>query len=404
LVKLGDWSFKVDQLDEAGRLYQAARGAAALQASFALGRVAERRREWKKVIEIIGALTGEYPQAAPPYELLRTAYAALGQADKAEDARQSAAAAEWKAIPPVDDPFLDQLMDLCHSATRLLKHAGLLSRTGYAERAIQVGRRAVEADPNDAGARDFLARTLLAFSSARPELLEEALAQLTECLRIKPADPVPLGGFATEFFKSPRPRPAVERLRSLLRGRSDIPGAHFLQGQAADALGEASEAAAEYQAALKESPNNSAIYNKLGLLAESSGQTGEALAHFRKALQINPLNTDARLNLAIELVQRSMVDQGIKELQELLRQNPHDAPAHFCLGFAFLSSRRIDEAIAQFSQGLRSQPRDPEARYGLALALAAKQRREEAVREVREALRLRPEYPAAQQLLRQLGQ
>jgi len=406
LLKLADSLFKVDGLDEAARYYSAAAqspgGGAALQAGFGLGRVAARRREWQKVIEIIGPLTQSYPEAAPLYELLQEAYTGLGQKEKAAEARQGATVAIWKSLPPLDDPFAEQLISLCHSSTRLLKQAGLFSRVGYPDRAIEIGRRAVQADPRDADARNFLARTLLTFRGDKPEAVEEALTQVEECLRLRPQDPVPLGGFATDFFKTPKPAPTVARLRDLLRSRSGIPGEHFLLGLAADALGETGEAVAQYQAALKENPNNSTVYNKLGLIAEQAGQFEEAVGHFQHAIRLNPLNTDARLNLAIEWMQRGSYGPGFQQLDELLRINPHDSAAHFCKGFAMLSLKRIDPAIACFRQGLRYKPDDAEARFGLGSALAAQGRREDAVVELRAALQIRPNHRPARQLLDQL--
>jgi len=165
----------------------------------------------------------------------------------------------------------------------------------------------------------------------------------------------------------PRPLPGFGRL---LRSRSDIHGAHFFLGLAADALGETGEAVAQYRAALKDNPNDSAVYTKLGLISESTGKSDEAIALFQKAVQLNPANTSARLNLAIKLVQRGNYGQGLKELDVLLRYNPHDAAAHFTMGFAFLSTQRIDEAIAKFRQGLRYKPDDAEAHFGLGAALA----------------------------------
>jgi len=407
LVKAADWYFKGDRLDEAARHYEmAARvpdGGASLQAGFALGRVEARRRDWNQVVNTITPLTQSYPNAAPLYELLREAYAALGQVDKATEARQRAGYAKWKSVPPLEDPFNEQLTVYCFSSTRLLKQAGLLSRLGQADRAVEMGRRAAQADPKDPDVRSFLAGTLLTFYGDKPESVGDALNQLEECLRLRPEDPVPLGGFANEFFKSPKPVAAVERLRALLRSHTNIPGADFFLGQAADAMGETEEAVAHYQAALRASPNNSAVYVKLGLISDRAGRPGEATALFQKAIQLNPANTDARLNLAIELMQRRNYAQGLRELDELLRLNPRDAAAHFCMGFAFLTLQRIDEAIARFREGLLYRPEDAEAHFGLGSALAAQGKRDEAVVELREAQRLRPGHPQTRQMIDELG-
>lgn len=407
LVKLGDWFFKLDQLDEAARYYQQAAASpergASLQASFGLGRVAARRSEWKKVIEIAGPLAQAYPHAAPIYALLEQAHNGLGQRAEAALARQSGGFAKWKAVPPFEDPFDEQLIGYCRTSTRLLKYAGLMSRAGLAGKAVEAGRRAVEADSKDADARNFLARTLLTFYPDNPQAVDEAMNHVAECLRLRPGDPVPLGGIADDFFKSPKPRAMVERLRALLRSNPGIPGIHLFLGQAADALGEMAEAEREYRAALRENPKDSAAYNRLGLVAENQGKGAEAAGHFRKAIQLNPENTAARLNLAIEVMQQGNYAQGLKELDELLKINPHDAAAHFCMAFAFLSQSRLDDAIQRFRLGLRYKPEDAEAHFGLGSALGASGRREEALAELRETLRLNPNHGRARRLMQQLG-
>ena len=407
LLKLGDWFFKLDQLDEAAKYYeQAARipeGGASLHATFGLGRVAARRRQWDRVIEIVGPLTRSYPHGAPFYELLREAYDGLGQADKAALARQGSGFAKWKVVPPFEDPFTEQLIGYSLSSTRLLKHAGLLSRAGLADRAADAGRRAVRADPNDADIRNFLSRALITFYPDQPQMIDEAITHLTECLRLKPDDPVPLGGFADEFFKSPKPPAAVERLRAMLQARPNSPGFHLFLGQAADALGKMAEAEAQYRAAVKENPKDAAAFNKLGLIAERQGKPADAVGYFRKSIQLNPESTAARLNLAIEVMQQGNYAQGFKELDELLKINPYDAEAHFCRAFALLSLNRTDEAITTFRQGLLYKPADAEARFGLGAALATQGKRDEARAELGEALRLNPNHERARRIVEQLG-
>lgn len=402
-IKLADWFFKLDRLDEAARYYEmAARDGAVLQGNFGLGRIAARRKDWNKAIEYIAPLSQSYLYVVKPYDVLSEAYTALGQADKAAEARRSATLAKWKVVPPPEDPLNEQLIAVCYSSTRLLKHAGLLSRIGSPDRAIQIARRAVQVDPTDPDVRNYIARTLLTFYADKPEAVDEALTQMGECLRLRPGDLTPLWGFANDFFRTPKPPAAVERLRALLLPHADLADAHFYLGQVADAQGKPAEAIAQYQAALKVNPNDAAVYNKLGQLSGQAGKVDAAIASFRKSVQLNPVDTGARLNLAIALMDRGNYPQAVKELGELLQVNPNDAAAHFCMGFAFLYSKRPDEAIAKFREGLRYKSEDAEAHYGLASAYAAQHRREDALAEARQALRLRPDFPAAQELLHQL--
>jgi tetratricopeptide (TPR) repeat protein len=406
LLKLADGFFKQDKLDEAARHYELAAKASgkdsSLQAAFGLARIAARRGEWNKVVEYAAPLCRSYPLVRPPYQLLQTAYEALGQPDKAAEEREAILSGKLTDVPPVKDPAEDRLANLSYSSTRLLKVAGLLSRFGYPDRAVQVASRAAEANPTDPDIRDFIARTLLASYPDKPDAIEEALTQLAECLRLKPDDPVPLWRFSNDFFATPKTPAAVQRLSAMIRPYAGRADAHFYLGLAADARGDKQEAASQYQAALKNDPNDSNLYYKLGLMLDKAGKFDGAVAYLQKSVELDPSNTIARFNLGVVLMQQSNYGRGLRELGEVLRIHPHDAATHFVVGFAYLYTRRIDEAVASFRQGLRYKPDDAEAHYGLGSALSIQHKREDAVAELREALRLQPNYPEARQLLREL--
>ena len=405
LLKLADSYFKLDQLDQAAHYYeQASRltdAGASLPAVFGLGRTAARRQEWSKVVEIAAPLSRSYPYLLPPYELLEEAYGKLGQKDKALEAKQAGAMTKWKVVPPPTDPFDDQLTAASFSSTRLLKQAGVLSRLAHPDRAVDVARRAAQADPTDPAIPNFLGHTLLTFFGDQPAAVDEAMKQLSACLRLRPDDLAPLWSFADDFFKSPKPRPAVERMRAFLQTYGERPEAQFYLAQAADELGQSAEAVAQYRAALKRTPTDSAIHNKLAQVLLKTGKTDEGVAEFQRAIQLNPMNMGARLNLGVALMQGGRYDRAIQELGELLRVSPLDAEAQFCMGYAYMYSKRVDEAIGRFREGLRLKPDDAEAHYGLGSAYLMQHKRGEALAEAREALRLRADFPAARELAEQ---
>ena len=407
LLKLGDAFFKQDKLDQAARDYEQAGKASdkdsGLQAAFGLARVAARREQWSKVVEIVLPLSRSYPQVRPLFQLLQSADEALGQPDKAAEVREIVGSGKFTDVPPVKDPLNDRLIAASYSSTRLLKEAGLLSRFGYPDRGIEAARRAAEADPKDPDPHNFIARTLLTFYPNKPEAMDEALTHLAECLRLKPDDPAPLFGFTNNFFETPKTPAAMAKLAGLLRPYADRPEAHFYLGLLADAQGAKQEAFAQYQAALKVDPNNARVYNKLGLILADAGQFDQGMALLQKSVQLDPMNPVARLNLGIILMQRENYGQGLKELAEVIRLDPHDAAAYFCMGFGLLYSKRTDEAVVKFREGLRYKADDAEAHFGLGSALSMQQKRDEAAAELREALRLRPNYPEAQELLQRLS-
>ncbi|RPJ56802.1 MAG: tetratricopeptide repeat protein [Acidobacteria bacterium] len=406
LLKLADGYFKQDKLDEAARYYEKAAAAAgsdsSLQPLFGLGRIAARRQEWNKVVEYVTPVSTAYPFVRPPHALLLQAYEALGNAEKAAEVRQKVLQPQFTVVPPAKDALHDDLISLCHSSTRLLKEAGLVTRFGYPDRGIELGRRAAEADPKDADARHFIARTVLNAYGERPEAVDEALTQVDEGLRLRPEDLVPLWDLAASFFERPKTAAAVERLHTALARYADRPDSHFYLGLVADEQGRTDEAVAQYRAALKVNPNNAEVYNKLGLILVTQARLDEAISSFQKSIELDPMYTIARFNLGVALVQRGRNGQALKELGEVLRIKPNDPPTHLYCGIALMASRRLPEAIAHFGESLRFKPDDAEAHYGLACAYSLQMKRAQAVNELEQALRLRPDYPEARDLLQKL--
>jgi tetratricopeptide (TPR) repeat protein len=406
LLKLADASFKKDRLDDAARYYQLAAQAsgrdAQLQPAFGLGRVAARREDWKSVVADLAPLPLSNPSVLPPYQLLQKAYEALGQADKAAEVRDRIPSTRLTDVPPARDPLSDRLIESSYSSTRLLKQAGLLSRFGYSDRALQVARRAAEANPSDADIHNFIAHTLITSYGDKPGDVDEALAQVAECIRLKPDDLTPLWNFTTVFFDAPKSPAAVERLRGLLRPNADRGDGHYYLGLVAEAQEDGAEALSQYQAALQKNPDLGAAYNKLGVLMDKAGKPDLALGYFQKSVQIDGMNPVALMNLGVALLQREDYTRGMKAVNEVLYLKPHDPAAHFCMGFACLYTNRTGDAIVHFREGLRYNPNDAEAHFGLASALLKMRKREDAAGEAREALRLNPNYAEARQLIEQL--
>ncbi len=119
------------------------------QAAFALGRIAARRKEWSKVVEVLAPLATTHPHIRPTHQLLAEAYEALGDSRKAVEARRNLLRPNLIPVPPVRDPLYQELVALSCSSTRLLKEAGLLSRFGHPAEAIRVAHRALEIEPGD---------------------------------------------------------------------------------------------------------------------------------------------------------------------------------------------------------------------------------------------------------------
>jgi len=406
LQKLGDIYFKQDNLDEAARYYDRivkfAGASPPPQALFGLGRIAAWGKDWHKVIEHLAPVSREYPRFRPPHQLLVDAYEALGQEENATEERWVLLETNLTPIPTIADPLSDELTSLCCSSTRLLKEAGLLARFGNPERAIQVARRAVEVEPDDADAHHFISRTLLESRGTDPEAVDEALAQLSEGLRLRPDDQLPLMYAAAFFFKHNKTEAATEKLRSMLARNTNNAEAHYYLGLIADRRGRTQEAIAQYEEALRGDPNYAEACHRLGLARVTEGKLDRAIAYFQKAVRLKPMLIQARCNLGVALEQQGKLSQAMEQYREALRLKPNDGPSHMFLAILLLRSGKLEEATAHFRDAVRITPGDAEARYGLGCALAGQGKIREAAEELREALRLRPNYAEAANQLQRL--
>jgi len=405
--KLGDILLKRGRLEEAVGWYQKSLAASdngqSPQALFGLARVAERRKDWRAVIDYLLPVSQDYPLIRPPYQLLAEAYEAVGERDKAAVVRKVLLQPNLTPVPPLRDPLYSELIQMCCSSTRLLKEAGLLSRFGRPNDAILVARRAAEVDPGDADVHHFLARTLLDFHGGEPGAVQEALSHLQEGLRLRPDDLLPLFYFATFFFDRDKTDEAVEQLRLMLMGHTDRAETYYYLGVIADRRGQNREARDHYHEALKRDPNYAEALNKLGVLCLKERKVDDAIAYFRQAVELKPAFIRARCSLGVALEQQGKLAEAIRQYNEAVRISPNDEDAQTYLAIALLKSGKVAQAVEHFQNAVQIVPEDPEAHYGLGFALALLGRREEAAREFHEALRLRPDYAEARQQLDLLG-
>ena len=394
LQKLADLFFKQDRLEEAAKYYErgirAAGQGSSLQAAFGLGRVAARREDWARVIEILAPLAREYPQVRPPHQLLADAYEALGQPEKAAEERTNLIRSGLIVVPPIKDPLSDELLELCCTSTRLLKQAEFLGRFGYSEQQLQLARRAVRVQPDDPDAQHFLSRTLLKTQGADPKAVDEALFHLNEGLRLRPDDFRPAFAVADIFFSQNKTDAAIEQLRALLARDSASAEACYYLGVATESQGKLSEAVEHYRDALKKNPEYAEPCLKLGVILAGQGKIDQAIEQFEKAVHLKPTFDLAFYNLGLALAQQGKLDQALESFQKVIVLKPGFAPAYHRMGLVLEQRGRIADAIAQYAEAVRLEPSDGDAHLTLGLALAQTGKLGEAEQHIREALRITP--------------
>ena len=155
------------------------------------------------------------------------------------------------------------------------------------------------------------------------------------------------------------------------------------------------DAIAEYQAALRLTPESAEIHYNLGLaLAKTPGRLPEAITEFQAAVRLQPDSAEMHYNLARVLAETPALPEAITEYQTVLRIRPDYAEAHYGLGLVLARiPGHLPEAIAEYQAALRLRPDDAKAHNALGNAWSEMpDRLPEAVAEFQAALRLQPDF------------
>jgi tetratricopeptide (TPR) repeat protein len=170
---------------------------------------------------------------------------------------------------------------------------------------------------------------------------------------------------------------------------------HARRGDELRLQGQAQEAAASYEEALRLDPDHLDARVSLGVVRAGQGKLDEAIGHWVRALKLRPDCASAHNNLGVALTEQGKLDEARASLEEALRLQPHYAEAAYNLGAVFIKQGRRPEAIARLEEALRLQPDHAQAYNNLGLLLNEVGRPAEAAVMLAQAVRLRPLFVEA---------
>jgi tetratricopeptide (TPR) repeat protein len=160
-----------------------------------------------------------------------------------------------------------------------------------------------------------------------------------------------------------------------------------------------------FRETLARNPGSSFLHSNLGVILMSSGREPEAAAEFEAAVRLTPNSPDYHVNLGLALAQMpGRLPDAIAQYQAALRTDPHFPAARVNLGLALASTpgrlpdsiAEYQKAIAEYQSAARNEPNFWEAHFNLGLAYAQMAGREaDAIAEYRAALRMKPDSALA---------
>lgn len=134
-----------------------------------------------------------------------------------------------------------------------------------------------------------------------------------------------------------------------------------------EAQGQYGEAIAMYRKAIEADPDNSRIYQTLGMHYREQEKYEEAERVLQRAIEIDPRNDYAYVELGRCYLERKMWDKGIPVLEKAIDINPRETYAYLFLGMALNELQQCDKAIGILKGALNSDPDNVFALEALAI-------------------------------------
>ena len=202
------------------------------------------------------------------------------------------------------------------------------------------------------------------------------------------------------FSRLPRRLPPFNGFGALMRPYAGRADAHFYLGLVADAQGENQEAVSQYQAALKNNPNDS---KRLRQARPHTGQSREARCGGRVSCesrsQLDPIEYRRPFQPGCCPDAAGELQPGLKELAEVLRLHPHDAATHFAWGSRTCTPRESMRPLPASARGCATSRMTPRPTMVWAPRYPSSTSGKTPWRNCAKRCGSSPNYPEAQQLL-----
>ncbi len=108
--------------------------------------------------------------------------------------------------------------------------------------------------------------------------------------------------------------------------------------------------------AMELKPDDWVIRNNLGLALWDQGRAAEAAECYRQVLRLNPAANDARMNLGVVLSDLGRFEEALEHLREAVRVDPTSPDTVQNLGMTLGRMGRWDEALAHYDRALELKP------------------------------------------------
>ena len=233
----------------------------------------------------------------------------------------------------------------------------------------EMGDLMLQVEPRNRGAAAVLA------SAQRERELRANIARGEQLVNADSDDAEARNWLAASYLAVGRPQDAEVHLSEAIRLRPQYAEAHYNLGSAFQALGRLQEAVRELRVAAALRPNDERAHLRLANALNAIGSADQAARHYRRTLVIDPDSAEAHNNLGVALGSQGKLAEAARHLQQALAITPDSAEVHNNLGVIRESQGQNEEAAAHFRQALALRPDNTGAHENLTSLLARQRTR-----------------------------
>jgi len=230
------------------------------------------------------------------------------------------------------------------------------------DKAVEVAKKAVEANPKDRELKLMLASELLdeGRSDEGVDLAKSLLDNSDQDRQVWLA----LGNMYTRLHRWKEADEALDKAATLTTKKDDKIYLLFLRGALADREKRTDQAEPYFRQALELDPQNAMTLNYLGyMLADKGIRLSEALRLIRKAVDLEPMNGAYLDSLGWAYFKLGEYELAEQNLRQAVERDQTDPTVHDHLGDLYEKTGRIRLAAAQWELSLSQYTKSPAADY-----------------------------------------
>jgi tetratricopeptide (TPR) repeat protein len=392
-----------------------------------LGSLYALTKKWQPAIACYQNAIAIQPTLTAAYRNLARVWTQAGKQEEANECWYEAYSLEPEKVPPQQH----------------LKLGNSLFKQGQMTHAIACYRRAIELNPNFAGAYQNLGKalkqqgkldesalcykkvaelnknTLANQQKLANSLAHAAQANTTSNSQSKPAQIVPLSlpkqgnsndrkpaqivphhdaetyiKQAESYYGQRRYEEAIAECKRAIEIKPEAALAYKILGNATQAMDKLDAAWYWYAQALEIDPDFAEVHANLGSLYAQQKQWQKSITCYRKAIEINPNLASAYRNLAKIFVQSGQPKIGADCWYQALTLDINWATPeeHFTLGNTLLQQGKLERTVSCYQRAIQLQPSYADAYHNLGEVLSLQGKWEDAIAAYRQAIGLNPNF------------